>query len=119
MILGYCNTRSYSRWSEDISSVEGNRIDSLTSMFGLHQVTSGPKHILSQSLSCIDLIFTDEPHLVIDCGIHASIHHNCHYQITYCKLNLKITYPPLYEHLVWDYKKASSACIKKGIRTVK
>ena len=70
MILGDFNARSYSWWSEDILSVEGNHIDSLTSMFGLHQVISGPTHILSQSSSCIDLIFTDQPHLVTEYGIH-------------------------------------------------
>ena len=79
---------------------------------------SGPTHILSQSSSCIDLIFTDQPHLVIDCGIHASLHPSCHHQITYCKLNLKIIYPPPYKHLIWDYKKANSFCIKKALWTV-
>ena len=118
MILGDFNARSYSWWSEDILSVEGNHIDSLTSMFGLHQVISGPTHILSQSSSCIDLIFTDQPHLVTDCGIHASLHPDCHHQITYYKLNIKITYPPPYKCLVWDYKKGNSVCIKKALRTV-
>ena len=46
MILGDFNARSYSWWSEDILPVEGNHIDSLTSMFGLHQVILGPPHIL-------------------------------------------------------------------------
>ena len=96
MILGDINARTYSWWPEDILSVEGNHTDSLTSMFGLHQVISGPIHILSQSSSCIDLRFTDQPHLVSNCSIHASLHPNCHHQITYCKLNLKMTYlPPL------------------------
>ena len=78
MILGDFNARSYSWWSEDILSVEGNHIDSLTSMFGLHQVISGPTHILFQSSSCIDLIFTDQPHLVTNCGIHILLHPTCH-----------------------------------------
>ena len=86
-------------------------------MFGLHQLISGPTHILFQSSSCIDLTFTDQPHLVTNCGIHASLHLNCHYQITYCKLNLKIN-PPPYKCLVWDYKKANSVCIKEPLRTV-
>ena len=87
-------------------------------MFGLHQVISRPTHTLSQSLSCINLIFTDQPHLVTDCGIHTSLHPNCHYQITNSKLNLKITYPPPYKCLVWDYKKGNSVCIKKALQTV-
>ena len=94
MILGDLNAWSYSWWS-----VEGNHIDSLTSMFGLHQVTPG------QSSSCTDLIFTDQPHLVTDCGNHASLHPNCHHQTIYCKLNLKINYQPPCKRLVWDYKR--------------
>ena len=78
----------------------------------------GQTHILSQSSSCIDLIFTDQPDLVTDCSIHASLHYKCHNQITYCKLNIKITYPPPYKCLVWDYKKASSVCIEKALWTV-
>ena len=45
-------------------------------------------------------------------------HPNCHHQITYCKLNLKINYPPPFKRLVWDYKKVNSVCIKETLRTV-
>ena len=47
LILGDFNVGSYSWWSEDILSIGGNHINSLTSMFGLHQVISGTTHILS------------------------------------------------------------------------
>ena len=99
MILGDFNARLYSLWSQDILSAKGNYIDSLTSMFGLYQVMSGPTHILFQSSSFVDLIFTYRHHLVTDCGIHASLHPSCHHQITYGKINLKITYPPTYKRL--------------------
>ena len=118
MILGDFNAGSYSWWSEDMLLVEGNHIDTLTSMFSLHQVISGPALNLSQSLFRIDLIFTDQSDLVINCGIYAWLQPNCDIQITYCKLNLKITYSPLYKCLVWDYKKASSVCIKNALGTV-
>ena len=73
MILGNFNATSYSWWSKDILPVEGNHIDFLTSMLGLHQAISGPTHILSQCSSCINLIFTDQPYLVTDCGILTSL----------------------------------------------
>ena len=44
----------------------------------------------------------------MDSGVYASLHPNCHHQEVYAKLNLKITYPPLYEQLVWDYKNANA-----------
>ena len=118
MILDDFNARSYSWWQVNILSIDKNHTDSLTHMFGLHQVISGPTHILSQSSPCIDLIFIDQPHLVTDCGIPASLHPNCHHKITYCKLNLKINYPPPCKHLVWDYKKANIVCIKEALWTV-
>ena len=86
-------------------------------MFTLHQVISGPTHILFQSSSCIDLIFTDQPHSVTDCGFHASLHSSCHHQITYCQLNLKINYPPPHKCLFWDYKTANSVCINEALQT--
>ena len=115
MILGDFYPRSYSWWQEYILSGERKHIDSLTSIFGLHQVISEPTRTLFESSSCIDLNFTDQPHLVTDSGLHASLHPNRHHQITYCKLNLKINYPPPYKHLVWDYKKANDVCIKEAL----
>ena len=46
------------------------------------------------------------------------LHSNCHHQITYCKVNLHIEYPPPYEHLVWDYNRANVEGIKKSIESV-
>ena len=39
-------------------------------MHGLHQLISDPTHLLQNSLSCIDLIFTDQPNLVVKIGRH-------------------------------------------------
>ena len=67
-----------------------------TSTYGLHQLISDPTHILPNSSSCIDLIFTDQTNLVVDTGVHLSLHPNYHHQITYCKFNLFIKYPAPY-----------------------
>ena len=78
-------------------------------MHGLQQLISEPTHLLPNSLSCIDLIFTDQPNLVVDSGVHPSLHPNCHHQIIFCKFNLVIEYPPPYERLVWNYKHPATA----------
>ena len=90
IIMGDFNVRSKSWWPDDITSPEGTDVDSLTTMYGLHQLISDPTHLLPNSLSCIDLIFTDQPNLAVDCGVHPSLHPNCHHQIIYCKFNLMI-----------------------------
>ena len=86
--------------------MEGTRSNSLVSTHGVHQLISAPTHILRNSLSCIDLIFTDQPSLVVGSGVHPTLHENCHHQTTYFKLNLRIVYPPPYERLVWDFIRA-------------
>ena len=118
IILGDFNARSKSWWNKDTNSNEGTKIDALTSYHGLHQLISQPTHILANSSSCIDLIFTDQPNLVVDYGTHPSLHPNCHHQIIYCKLNLKIVYPPLYQRLVWDFKRVNIESIRKPIKIV-
>ena len=105
-------------WQNDNNTSEGTKIDALTSYHGLHQIMSQPTHILANSSSCIYLIFTDQPNLVIDCGTHPSLHRNCDHQIIDCKLNLKIVYPPPYQRLVWDFKRANTDSVTKAIEMV-
>ena len=45
--------------------------------------------------SCIDLVITDQPNLVLDSGTRASLDSFCHHQITYCRVNFNIPPPPL------------------------
>ena len=75
-------------------------------------------HPIQNSSSCIDIIFTDQPNLVINSGIKPSLHENCHHQITYAKFNLQIIYPPPYQRLVWDYKNANASSIQKALNMI-
>ena len=59
VILGDFNALSKSWWSGDSTTMEGTRLDSLVSTHKFHQLISETTHILRNSLSCIDLIFTD------------------------------------------------------------
>ena len=47
--------------------------------------------------------------------MHPLLHPNCHTQIVFSNINVKIEYQPLYEWLVWDYKNANSQSINKAI----
>ena len=112
------NARSSSWWKNDKTTVEGARLEALTSSHGFHQLISEPTHLLPTSTSCTDLIFTDQSNLVADSGTHSTLNPKCHHQITYCKLNLNIKYPPPYQRLVWDYKRANVESIKMSIELV-
>ena len=49
-----------------------------------------PTHILKNSSSCFDLIFTDQPSRIIDSGTQPLLHPNCHHKIIHCEIDLKI-----------------------------
>ena len=65
--------------------------------------------------SCIDLIFNSQPNLLIESGVHLSLHPNCHHQIIFAKFKLDIVYPPPYERKIWHYQKANIDLIKRAI----
>ena len=114
-MIGDFNAKSKDCCSIDITSFEGSELDFLTSQFGLLQIIKEPTHILDNSRFCIDVIFTSQPNMVIDSGVHASLYSNCHHQIIYAKFDLKIFYPPPYMRTVWQFKHANSDHIKRAI----
>ena len=115
VMIGDFNAISKAWCSTDIISFESSEVDFLTSHFGLSQIIKEPAHILDNSRSCIDLIFTSQPNMVIDSGVHASLHSNYYHQIICVKFDLKIIYPPQYDRTVWHIKHANSDHIKRAI----
>ena len=114
-VIGDFNAKS-NKWSEgDRSTIEGSKIDFLTSQFGLSQIIKEPTHILENSSSCIDLIFTTQPNMVLESGVHHSLHQNCHHQIIFTKFNLKVYYPPPYERTIFHYFRANVDHIQQAI----
>ena len=113
--IGGFNAKSTNWCANDQTSFEGNKIEHITSQFGLSQIINEPTHILDSSSSCIDLIFTSHPNLVIESGVHPSLHQNCHHQIIYAKFNLQIFYPPPYCREIWHYQDANIDMIRRVI----
>ena len=74
--IGDVNAKSTNWCANDQTSFEGNKIEHITSQFGLRQIINEPTHILDSSSSCIDLICTSQPNLVIGSGVHPSLHQN-------------------------------------------
>ena len=115
IITGDFNARSSNWWSNDTNTLEGTNLYSLTSSNNFSQLINEPTHIQRNSSSCIDLIFTDRPNLAVNSGVHASLHPNCHHQVVHTSFNLNISYPPPYQRLIWDYKKADPVKIRKAL----
>ena len=107
------NARFSSSWSEDINTSEGTKLYSLTSSKGFSQLIIESTHIQTNSSFYIDLVFTNQPNLSVNSGVHATLHPNYHHQIVHTKFNLNISYPQPYQCLIWDYKKAHSEKLGK------
>ena len=74
VVLGDFNAK-LSQWHDkDTSTPEGISVESIMSQFGLHQIINEPTHILENSSSCIDLIFTSQPNLSVETGTQPPLH---------------------------------------------
>ena len=82
----------------DITSLEGSKIDTIASSYGLNQHIKKPTHILNLLFPCSDLIFTSKPNLVMESGVHSSLHPSCQHQINIrYKVKLLETYKQYYQ----------------------
>ena len=79
--IGDFNANSSNWYNKDKVSFEGNTTENVTSQLGLHQIINEPTHILPNSSSCMNLIFTSQPNMEINSGIHSSLHSSCHHHI--------------------------------------
>ena len=115
-ILGNFNTKSSNWYKHDKTTNESSKIEAITSQFGLKQLIQEPTHILSNSSSCINLVFTSQSNLVMEAGVPSLLHENCHHQLVYAKFNLKVWHPPPYEREIWHYQHANIDQIKRAIK---
>ena len=118
VIKGGYNARFSSWRANDVNATKGSKLYSFTSPDGFPQLINEPTHIQTNSSSFIDLIFTDQPNLLVNTGVHASLHPNRHYQIVHSSFNLNICYSPPYQCQIWDYKMADSTNIRKALGSV-
>ena len=82
----------YNNWCKNnITFHEGSMVDAVTSNYQLYQLFQEPTHTRNLSSSCIDLIFTSQPNLVMESGVYSSLHPSCHHQIIFAKFNLSTT----------------------------
>ena len=89
-VIGDFSAKS-NKWSEgDRSTIEGSKIDFLTSQFGLSQIIKEPTHIVENSSSYTDLTFTTQPNMVLESGVHHSQDKNCQHQIISATFHLKV-----------------------------
>ena len=115
IVLGDFNAKSNNWCKADITSLQGSKIDTIANSYGFNQLIQEPTDILNLPSSCINLIFTSQPNLVMESGIHSSLHSIFHHQIVFAKFNLPTFYPLPYERTVWYYEKPNTELIRRDI----
>ena len=115
LFTGDFNAHSQLWWPDGDTNPEGMEIENLFTSLSLSQVISEPTNFEpNKRPSCIDLIATDQPNLIPDCGTRASLDTYCYHQIIYCKVHLKIP-PPPFERKIWHFDRANTAAIKRSM----
>ena len=86
------------QWCEiDKSSFEDSQLQLLTLKFSLSQIITEATHILEDSRSCMNLLFTSQPNIAMDSGVQTSLCAHCHHQVLFAKFDLKLFYPSFLE----------------------
>jgi len=113
---GDFNAHSQIWYPDGKTTQEGKEIEDMISRLGLHQIIREPTNIQpDKNKTCIDLIMTDQPNLVLESGTHPSPDQHCHHQILYCKSNVALPPPPPYERELWYYQRANKDLIQRSM----
>ena len=113
---GDFNAHSRSWWPNGDTNPEGSDIDDVFDSINLSQIIAEPTNFTPNCKpSCIDLIVTDQPHLVLNSGTRPSLDPKCHHQIIHCKVNFRIPPPPPCDRKNWHYHRANVEAIQKSL----
>ena len=118
ILTGDFNCLSSQWWAGDTDSPGGILLEEVLDTNNLYQLIDEPTNIRDNSLSCIDLIITDQPNLFIESGVHSSLDEHCQHQIVYGKVNVSLPSPPPFKRTLWDYSKANVAAIQRSLSVI-
>ena len=85
VVIGGFNIKLNNWYKDDNTTASGTKLAIMTSHYRLTQIIKEPTHSLEDASSCIDLIFTSQSNVVLDSGVHSSLHPNSHHQIVFAK----------------------------------
>ena len=87
----------------------------LIPLYRLRLIVDKPTHFTNNSSSCIDLIFTSNPSILVDSWIEKSLSNSRHHDFIYGKINFRVPLPLPYFRTIWDYKSADASSIQHAI----
>ena len=114
---GDVNAHTQVWYPDGDTNAEGVKLDELFSSLNLTQLINEPTHFFRDDCapSCIDIILTDQPNLVMSSGVRPSLDPTVKHQMTFCKLNFKIPPPPNFRRKIWHFNRANTETIQKAI----
>ena len=74
VVIGDFNVKSHNWYKDDKTIASGTKLEIMASRYGPTQIINEPTHTLEDVSSCVDLIFTSQPNLVLDSGVHSLLH---------------------------------------------
>ena len=113
MYIGDFNARNSEWWNGDSTNLQGTELAELAAQYNLNQAIDGPTHILPNSASCIDLIFTTETNFVTNSRVLPSLFPRCHHQLVFAKVTFTTFFPPAYKRRIWDFQRLTSMLLGK------
>ena len=98
---------------KDDTNPEGYLLDELFSLLNLNQLISEATHFFRNDCvpSCIDLVVTDQPNLVLESGVRPSLDPTVKHQLVFAKINHRIPPPPKFKRKIWHFRLAESKCL--------
>ena len=64
--------------------------------------------------TCIDILATDQPNLVLKSEVHPLLYTNWHHQVIYSKININCPPPPTHTRHIWHYARAKVKSMQKA-----
>ena len=92
--IGNFNARNSEWWNGDSTNLQGTELAELAAQYSLNQIIDCPTHILCNSASCIDLIFTTKTNFVADSGVLPSLFSRCHHQLIFANVSFTNFFTP-------------------------
>ena len=86
--------------SGDSTHLQSIELAELAAQYNLNQIIDRTTHVLPNSATCIDLIFTTETNFVIDSGVLPSVFPRCHHQLIFAKVSFTTIFSPVYRRRI-------------------
>ena len=117
-ILGDFNAKSAKWWEYGETNACGLLLDDISTTYNYTQLIREPTNFdPTKAPSCIDLIFTTQPNIVMESGVIPSPLSFCHHQLVFGKIKFDYFRPPPYKREVWYFEKARIDLIKRSVQS--